>query len=146
MLDAYKDSGETKFLTCAIRAGDWYERAVRQDGGLLRNTYLDFNTPCFGHATSGAACAAIFWHRLWRTLGNHKYIKLIARTLEYCMSVQFTDPSDPNLKGAILEKVLPPDGTDRNPYYIRDVGTIFFLQAAVGCLLDEEISKALAEV
>jgi len=46
------------------------------------------------------------------------------------MKMQFTNPEDPNLKGAILEKVLPPDGTDRSPYHIRDLGTIFFIQAA----------------
>jgi hypothetical protein len=46
------------------------------------------------------------------------------------MKMQFTNPEDPNLKGAILEKILPPDGTDRSPYYIRDLGTIFFIQAA----------------
>ena len=34
------------------------------------------------------------------------------------------------LRGAILEKVLPPDGTDRSPYHIRDLGTIFFVIAA----------------
>jgi hypothetical protein len=29
-----------------------------------------------------------------------------------------------------MEKVLPPDGTDACPYYIRDLGTVFFIQAA----------------
>jgi hypothetical protein len=49
--------------------------------------------------------------------------------------MQFVEPSDPNLKGCILEKVLEPDGTDRSPYYIRDLGTIFFAQAAAQLLL-----------
>ena len=44
---------------------------------------------------------------------------------------------DPNLKGAILEKVLPPDGTDRLPYHLRDLGTTFFVQAASRSLIDE---------
>ena len=59
-----------------------------------------------------------------------KIIEYIERGLDYCMKMQFTNPADPNLKGAILEKILPPDGTDRSPYYIRDLGTIFFIQAA----------------
>jgi hypothetical protein len=46
------------------------------------------------------------------------------------MRVQFTNPSDENLRGAILEKILPPDGTDASPYHLRDLGTIFFVQAA----------------
>lgn len=33
-------------------------------------------------------------------------------------------------KATILGKIMPPDGTDRSPYYIRDLGTIFFIQAA----------------
>ena len=35
-----------------------------------------------------------------------------------------------NVYGAILEKVLPPNVSDRNPFHIRDLGTIFFIQAA----------------
>ena len=44
--------------------------------------------------------------------------------------MQFTRAGDPALNGAILEKVLPPDGSDASPYHVRDLGTIFFLQAA----------------
>ena len=44
--------------------------------------------------------------------------------------MQFLNPADPNLRGAILEKVLYPDGTDSSPYYIRDLGAMFFIQAA----------------
>ena len=50
--------------------------------------------------------------------------------LKHCLRMQFTNPTDPNLRGAVLEKVLPPDGTDRLPYRVRDLGTIFFCQAA----------------
>ena len=47
------------------------------------------------------------------------------------MNLQFNRAEDKNLHGCILEKVLTPDGTDRNPYFIRDLGTIFFIQAAI---------------
>ena len=51
--------------------------------------------------------------------------------MRYNIERQFINPQDPNLKGCVLEKVLKPDGTDRNPYFIRDLGTIFFIQAAI---------------
>jgi hypothetical protein len=50
--------------------------------------------------------------------------------------MEFKNPEDPNLKGAILEKVPPPiNDTDKSPYYIRDLGTIFFIQAVAKTLL-----------
>ena len=61
MLMAFKDSGEAEYLECAIRSGEWYVKAQRADGGMFRGVYADFRTDSFGHATSGAACAAILW-------------------------------------------------------------------------------------
>ncbi|MEX2756812.1 MAG: alpha-ketoacid dehydrogenase subunit beta, partial [Candidatus Sigynarchaeota archaeon] len=46
-----------------------------------------------------------------------------------------------NLRGPVSGdpgKVLPPDGSDRNPYHIRDLGTIFFIQAVSAYLLAAE--------
>ena len=43
---------------------------------------------------------------------------------------------------ALLEKVTPPYGSDASPYYIRDLGTIFFIQAAAEYLLRENVEKA----
>ena len=34
------------------------------------------------------------------------------------------------LEGAFLEQVLPPNGTDRSPYFVRDIATTFVIQAA----------------
>lgn len=130
MIDAYKGSNDSKYLDCAIRCGEWYIKAQRYDGGLFRNTYIDFNTDSFGHATSGVACSAILWQELYRITGEEKWLKATEKSLQYCMNVQFRDVEDLNLKGAILEKVQPPDGTDKLPYHIRDLGTIFYIQAA----------------
>lgn len=130
MLMAYADSGDTRYLECARRVGHWYVQAQRRDGGLFRGTYVDFTTDSFGHATSGVACAAIVWLELYQTTGESMWLEPAARALNHCLRMQFTRPNDPNLRGAILEKVLPPDGTDRLPYHLRDVGTIFFCQAA----------------
>ena len=138
MIMAYEETGEEKYLKCAIRAADWYVRAQRVDGGLFRGTYVDFNTLSFGHATSGIACATIMWLELTRILGDERYLEPIRKAVNFCMNMQFRRPEDPNLKGAILEKVLPPNGTDRSPYHIRDLGTIFFIQAAAKLILEIE--------
>ncbi|MAE65492.1 MAG: hypothetical protein CMJ18_14575 [Phycisphaeraceae bacterium] len=130
MLEAWRDTKEQKWMDAAQRSGQWYVKAQRLDGGLLRFTDLDFNTACFGHATSGIACAAIMWIELFQETGDFIWLEPLQKAMSYCRMMQFINPEDPNLQGCILEKVLPPDGTDRNPYYIRELGTIFYAQAA----------------
>ena len=97
-------------------------------------TDLNFDTGCFNQATSGIVCAAIFWIELFELTGEVKWLEPMGKALDFAISVQFIEPQDPNLKGCILEKVLPPDGTDRSPYHIRDLGTSFFVQAAAKLL------------
>ncbi len=138
MIMAYEETGERKYLECAVRAADWYVKAQRRDGGLFRATFSDFNTLSFGHATSGIACATILWWDLTRILDDKRYLEPIRKAMNFCMMMQIRNPQDPNLRGVILEKVLPPDGTDRSPYHIRDLGTIFFIQAASKILMDLE--------
>ena len=128
---AYEETKDSNYLDIAIRCGEWYKKAVRVDGGLFRNTYLDYNTDSFGHATSGTACAAILWMELKKHAQKGEYNSYIRNSLVHCMNMQFTKPVDHNLLGCVLEKVLPPNGTDRNPYLIRDLATIFFIQAGV---------------
>jgi hypothetical protein len=135
MLRAWQSSGDEKYLHCARRAADWYVQALRTDGGIIRNTYRDFNTDSFGHATSGTACAAILFQEYSAATGTNDYAEPTQRALNFCQTMQLHSPRDPNLTGVILEKVLPPDGTDRHPYYVRDLGTIFFVQAAATFLL-----------
>lgn len=135
MIEATRCSGEEKYLGCAVRAGEWYIRAQRQDGGLFRDTHLDFSTPSFGHCTSGAACAGILWLELWQETGDARWLAPLEKALRYCMDLQFIHPRDPNLEGAVLEKVLPPRNSDCSPYYLRDLSTIFFIQCACLTLL-----------
>jgi hypothetical protein len=130
MILVWQESGDSRYLECARRAADWYVHAQRHDGGLLRNTYLDFDTDSFGHETSGIACAAIFWQKMQQATGTNDYDGPTQLALDYCQKVQFAHPADENLRGAILSKVLPPDGSDCSPYHLRDLGTIFFVQAA----------------
>ena len=130
MLTMYKETNDQRFLGVFCRSVEWYDKALRRDGGLIRDTGADFKTASFGHATSGSACAALcFMDRA--ELGERDYwIKRAETALNYCIGMQFTNAQDPNLQGAVLEKVCFPDGTDRSPYYLRDLGTIFFIQAA----------------
>ncbi len=130
MLAAYQETGDRKYLDCVEASAAWYAKAQRHDGGLFRWTYLDFNTDSFGHATSGVACAVILWLELERVTGRSLYRENIERALAFCQMMQMADAQDPNLKGTILEKVLPPDGTDALPYHNRDLGSSFFVQAA----------------
>jgi hypothetical protein len=136
LLAAYRESGHKKYLACARRGGEWYIKAMRSDGGLMGLTYRDFSTPSFGHATSGIACACILWHGLWKETREDRWAAAMNKALKFCMMMQFREKvdqhrgtADPNLLGSVLEKVLPPDGSDRSPYHLRDLATIFFIQA-----------------
>lgn len=128
-LGAWAETGEAKYLDCALRAAEWYRKAMRRDGGLFRGTYADFSTDSFGHASSGIACAVILWLETSAAAKRPDYAEPVARAMSFLERMQFTRPADPNLAGCVLEKVNPPDGTDRLPYHVRDLGTIFFVQA-----------------
>ncbi len=134
MLEIHRLSGDPRFLQAFFRSVDWYRQALRRDGGLFRGTYTDFSTDSFGHATSGVGCAVRMFLDAADLPGAPDVSALIPLGLEYCMNQQFTCPADPWLKGAILEKVLSVKvaggGSDASPYHIRDLGTIFFVQAA----------------
>ncbi len=132
----HKATGDQRYLDCCRRSAKWYVRAMRSDGGLFRDTGPDFDTPSFGHATSGIACAAILWADLVREYGDTEWREPIRKALRFCSSVQFTHAKDPNLQGAILEKVLQPGGGDAPPWYLRDVGTFFYVQAVCQVLRD----------
>jgi hypothetical protein len=131
---ACRESKDQKFLDCAVRAGRWYVRAQRRDGALFRETFSDFSTPAFNHENSGIFCACKMWTGLFELTGDPEWIAPLVRSIRFGLSAQFRNPTDPNLRGAILEKVLPPDGTDRPPYYLRDLGTTFFIQAVATLL------------
>lgn len=134
MLDLFRETGDERFRAAFERSVSWYARALRRDGGLFRSTYTDFTTDSFGHATSGVGGAAIMFQDFLALTGDRGMEPHIERALAFCMRAQFTRPADPNLQGCILEKVRWPDGTDASPYYIRDLGTIFFVQAAAAWL------------
>ncbi len=136
MLDMYRHTRQQRYLDQFRRSTAWYKQALRRDGGLFRHTYPDFTTESFGHATSGVCCAVIMLAAEIRECQSEDALPILNKAMEYTLGMQFTSPADANLTGAILEKVLPPNGTDSSPYYIRDLATIFFIQAASSVLAD----------
>ncbi|MBR2373333.1 MAG: hypothetical protein IKA87_03785 [Lentisphaeria bacterium] len=135
MLELFHETGDERFFAVFKRAVDWYRQAIRRDGGLFRDTYTDFSTPSFGHAASGSACAAVMFETYYHETGDDSVLKLIEKTEDFCMMMQLTAPGDTSLKGAILEKVCYPDGSDNIPFLMRDLGSIFFIQAAAKTLM-----------
>lgn len=127
---AYKDSGKQKYRDCFDRATDWYTKAMRLDGGIIRKTSVNFNTASFGHATSGVGAACMMFHDQYKELGNSIYLEKLILGLRYQTQMQVRKADDPNMQGVIIEKVLMPDGVDRVPWMIRDIGTIFFVSSA----------------
>jgi hypothetical protein len=51
--------------------------------------------------------------------------------------MQLRNVRDPNLNGALIEGVEAPDGTDASPYNIRDLASIFFVQAVSRLIIDK---------
>ena len=141
MVMAWEESGDERYLACAKRCGDWYVHAQRSDGGMFRATDVEFMTPSFGHATSGILAACCLWRDLIATGHGDAYREPLRRALAFGRAMQFTNPADENLTGSILEKVDLPDGTDRPPYLVRDLGTIFYVQALAGALGDGLLVK-----
>jgi hypothetical protein len=124
------------YLQCARRSADWYVNAQRKDGGFFRGTYLDFKTDSFGHATSGVLSACSLWRDLIVAGAGDEYREPLRLALSFGLSMQFKTVEDPNLRGAILEKVNPPNGTDRLPYNVRDLASIFYVQAVSMAVMD----------
>ncbi len=137
LLDTYRKTGRREFLDTAIASGEFTLKGMRVDGGWIRGLVLEsenplcLNTQSFGHATSGSACASILFMELHKETQDEKWRESSELAIEYCMRMQVRQADDPNMQGVIIEKVLYPDGTDKNPYHIRDLGTIFFIQSAV---------------
>ena len=130
----HRATGEQRYLHCCRRTARWYVEAMRLDGGMFRDTGVEFRTPSFGHATSGIACAASLWCDLIGEYGDTEWHEPLRRALGFCHGVQLAETRDANLRGAVLEKVMPPDRSDAAPWYLRDVGTFFYIQAACKAL------------
>jgi len=104
---------------------------------MFRLTDMDFKTSSYGQATSGVLAAACLWHDLIMIGQGQEFRHTFKQALKFGYSMQFVNVSDENIEGAILEKLLPPDGTDRLPYHVRDLATIFYVQALAMAVMDD---------
>jgi len=129
-LTAFKVTGEGRYFAAFKRAMEWYRHALRTDGGLFRDTSQHGNTASFRHTTSASACAALMFMDYWRETGDESIMAPLANALRFCLSMQIRETREPRLKGAVIESVMNPQGTDHAPIVIRDLGTIFLVQAA----------------
>ena len=59
------------------------------------------------------------WQKLEKVLNEKLFHRPLNLALQYSINMQFREVSDANLPGCVLEKVLPPDGTERSPYHVR---------------------------
>lgn len=127
MLQAYDAFQEQRYLDAAIRAGDWYINNSNLDGGYYYHTTREgHNHLSYDFSTSAVGCAVIMWCDLWQRLGDEKYRIAIERALGFLLRAQFhQDVEDRNIRGAFFEGYLPPDGTMKPGFYIRDIATIF---------------------
>ncbi|MEX0777949.1 MAG: hypothetical protein WD042_19780 [Phycisphaeraceae bacterium] len=149
LLESYRVTHRREYFDTALASGHFMRRALRHDGGCFRGTYCDdatgiLTTDSFGHATSGSACAAIFFMELHAATADAAWLEAAEQALGFCASMQLHSPKDPNLQGVIVEKIRAPDGTDALPYHIRDLGTIFFIQAAVKYLALQDAAASPA--
>ena len=154
---SYKEYRDKDFLNTGIKSAKWYMKAMRKDGGIIRGTYLDFNTDSFGHATSGAACGAILMNDLRNLLNKDIFARgtatelgynvdellqnlteSIKKALSFCRNMQLTMPEDETMYGVIIEKINRLNGSDKNPMHIRDLGTIFYIQACYEIISQSE--------
>jgi hypothetical protein len=134
MIDAWQETGDERYLQCALRVADWYARAQRLDGGMFRITSRDFLTTAYGQAASGILAGACLWLALMEHGAGEAYRVPAERALHFGRTMQFETPSCPDLAGAVLEKTAAPDGTDRLPFLVRDLGTIFYTMALSSAL------------
>ncbi len=137
-LPLYAQTGESRFLFQFERCVQWYRQALRRDGGFFRNTGVDFSTGSFGHCTSGSACAALMFIDYMRAYRTRDLMPELERALEFCCTMQLTAPQDENVRGAVIEVVKEPDGTDASPYHIRDLATIYAVQAWAAFLASQD--------
>jgi hypothetical protein len=129
-LKSYEQTGNATHLDAAARVGEWYLLAQRLDGGVFRQTTADGRTKSFGLANSAAAAAAIVWMLLFQATGNRTWLDPAARTLEFLLTQQIRNASDPMLEGAMIESVsAPPGGTDEPPWFVRDIASTFAIHA-----------------
>lgn len=142
LVHAYEEFGDSKILEVAVRSGEWYTKAQRLDGGLFYQTDLNFDTPTTWQCVSGMACAILLWRAIQIHTGDCRFDENIEKGLSYIMSSQITSaPKDSFLYGCFPEGFMPFDGNEYPTYWIRDIATIFSIQAMSKLVADSKESQ-----
>ncbi len=130
LLAAYDETGESRFLECAVRAADWWRAGQTIDGGMYYSPGPDHSHTALGLCTSVSAVAALFWLELWNRIGEVRFLEAAHRSLGYLVRAQFSDAgTDPNVVGALFETPNQPDGTTCPGFLVRDLPAIFAIRA-----------------
>lgn len=142
MLSAYDATGDQKYLECAIRSGDWYIQNSTLDGAIYYHTTRNGKHLSFDFCTSAVGCAIIMWIDLWKRLKEKKYLRAIERGLGFLLGAQFSqDVEDRNLRGAFFERLNHTDGSEKPGFHLRDIATIFAVQAILKLLQSSKDKK-----
>jgi len=138
--EVYDMTGDGRFALAFRRSVDWYSQNLRVDGGVFRQTRMDGNSASFNHSASSSACAALMFIDAIDHFSDLRCVSDLVLSLQFVKAMQIVETDDPSLRGVLVEGYIKPDGTDRNPMFIRDLATIFYIQAACRTLASERIS------
>jgi hypothetical protein len=140
LLLAYDVSGDRRFWDAALRVGGWYLAQQNLDGGFYYSPLISGKHSSFGLATSGAAVATIIWADLYSRTGDRAYREAIGRSIRYVLRAQFSrHGGNTEMRGAFWETPNVPDGTSCPGFLIRDIATIFAIQALDRVLVVEDL-------
>lgn len=145
LVKAYDLTKEQRFWDGFVRVGDWYLAQQNLDGGFYYSPLISGKHVSFGFATSGAAVSSIIWSELFARTGESKYRDAVNRSFGFLLAAQFSPAAaDPDIRGALWETPNPPDGTECPGFYIRDIATIFAIQAADRALATDGLLQDVA--
>jgi len=135
MLSAYDASRDRRYLECTIRSGDWYIQNSTLDGAIYYHTTRNGKHLSFDFCTSAVGCAVIMWTDLWIRLKEERYLEAVEKGLGFLLGAQLgPDMEDRNLRGVFFERLNPTDGTETPGFHVRDIATIFAVQAILKLL------------
>jgi hypothetical protein len=81
LVRAYQEEGDERFLTAAIKAGDWLSQVQDSDGAWRKYTYV-------GRVHTYKTRVAWALLRLWQHTNDHKYFGSATKNLDWALSRQ----------------------------------------------------------
>ncbi|CAN5775813.1 hypothetical protein BH23CHL5_BH23CHL5_06360 [soil metagenome] len=130
LLAAYDETGNSRYLECAVRAADWWLEGQTIDGGMYYSPGPDHSHTAYGLCTSVSAVAAMYCLELWNRIGESRFLEAAHRSLGYLLRAQFSEAEPAlNVVGALYEAPNQPDGTTCPGFLVRDLPAIFAIRA-----------------